>query len=55
MQDWSDRCARTFPTDQVRPGDKIVFVNHQPDIGAMEHALELDERILMVVWRTEIQ
>ena len=55
MQDWNHRCALTFPRDQVRPGDKIICVNHQPDFATMEYALDTDERIFMVVWRTEIQ
>ena len=55
MQDWNARCAATFPPDQLRPGDKIVWVNRQTDIGAMEKALALEERILMVVLRSEIQ
>ena len=54
MQDWNARCAATFPPDQVRPGDQIVWVNSQTDIEAMEKALELDERILMIVFRSEI-
>ena len=54
MQDWNRRCALTFPRDQVRPGEKIVCVNHKPDFAAMEDSLERDERIFMVMWRKEI-
>ncbi len=56
MQDWNARCAATFPPDQLRPGDKIVEVNNETDIGAMEKALELEkQRIIMVVMRSELE
>ena len=31
MEKWNVRCAKTFPEDQVRNGDQIIYINKECD------------------------
>ena len=50
ISDWNARTAKVFPSDQVRKGDQIVYVNHVKEVAGFAKAFE-EDRLFMIVRR----
>ena len=51
MEKWNARCARTFPENQVRNGDQIIYINKECDHSKFSRIIGEDERLFMVIRR----
>ena len=51
MEQWSVRCAKTFPEDQVRNGDQIIYINKECDHSKFGRIIDEDERLFMIIKR----